>query len=85
MSIANLSYLPVAYGSIAISAAGVDVAAPEVTTTSVIHLSLNTLAGTAPTGAPFVSERTVGTGFKIKAATAGDTSVYNWVVYNRQA
>ena len=45
---------------------------------SVVLISLNTVGGT-PAGAPYLSSRTVGTSFGVKAA-AGDTSVYNYVI-----
>ena len=45
---------------------------------SVVLISLNTVGGT-PAGQPFLSSRTVGTSFGVKAAT-GDTSVYNYVI-----
>lgn len=56
----------------------VTVAAPEVTPTSVIVVTLKTVGGTV--GAiPAVKTITPGTGFTI-AGTASDTSVYNVVV-----
>lgn len=85
MSIANLSHLPVAYGTfVGNGTTAVVVPAPEAKLTSIILFSVNTLAGTAPTTAPFISALTAGTGFSVKAGTAGDTSTYNWVMYNLQ-
>jgi len=47
-----------------------------------IILTINTPAGTA--GPVSVTSITAGTGFSVKAGTAGDTSTYNYVVYNLQ-
>lgn len=58
----------------------VTVASSRVTATSVVSISLNTVGGTpAP---PFLFTLTAGTGFGVRS-TAGDTSVYNYVVWNR--
>jgi len=85
MSIANLSHLPVAYGTfVGNGTTAVVVAAPEIKITSVVLFSVNTVAGTPATTAPFISAITAGTGFSVKAGTAGDTSTYNYVVYNLQ-
>jgi len=59
-------------------ASNVTVPAVEVTSTSVIIITLKTIGGTV--GAyPAIKTITPGTGFDV-AATAGDTSIYNYVV-----
>jgi hypothetical protein len=59
-------------------ATAVTVAVPQINLTSIINISLNTVGGTV--GAlPAVKTITAGTGFTV-AATAGDTSVYNWLI-----
>jgi hypothetical protein len=59
-------------------ASDVTVAAPEVNATSVIVFTLKTVGGTV--GAyPAIQTITPGTGFDV-AATAGDTSVYNYAI-----
>jgi hypothetical protein len=66
---------------VANGATAVAVALTAVEIASHITLSLNTIGGT-PAGI-FVSAIAQGTGFSIKG-TAGDTSTYNYVVYNPQ-
>lgn len=59
-------------------ASDITVAAPEVTSESVIIFTLKTVGGTV--GAyPRIVTITPGTGFTVDA-TAGDTSIYNYVV-----
>jgi len=86
MSVANLRYLPVSSGTfVGDGTTAVVVADADVKLTSIIQFSLNTLAGTAPTHQPFVSAITPNTSFAVKTGTVGNTSVYNWVLYNLQA
>jgi hypothetical protein len=59
-------------------ASSVTVAAPNVTATSMIVITLKTVGGTV--GAiPAVKTITAGTGFTV-AGTASDTSVYNYLI-----
>ncbi len=51
----------------------------EVTTDSVIILSVKTVDGTI--GPAYISSITAGTGFAVKSRT-GDTSVYNYLIIN---
>lgn len=48
---------------------------------STVAFGLNTVGGT-PAGAPYMSAITAGTSFAVKVA-AGDTSVYNYTIINR--
>jgi len=57
----------------------VTVSTTAITANSVVVFGLKTQAGTAATSGPFMSAVTAGTSFQIKS-TAGDTSVYNWVI-----
>ena len=59
----------------------VTVSTTAITANSVVVFGLKTQAGTAATSGPFMSAVTAGTSFQIKS-TAGDTSVYNWVILN---
>lgn len=61
-------------------ATAVVVAETNVTANSTFSFGLKTVGGT-PAGAPFLSAVTAGTGFSVKVA-AGDTSVYNYSVWN---
>ncbi len=56
----------------------VTVVAPEVTASSVVMITLKTVGGTIG-NVPKIKTITAGTGFEV-AATAGDTSIYNYVV-----
>lgn len=63
---------------VANGASAVTVAAPNLTATSMVLISLNTVGGTV--GAiPAVQTVTPGTGFTV-AATASDTSLYNYLI-----
>jgi hypothetical protein len=63
---------------VANGASSVTVANANVTATSIILISLNTVGGTV--GAiPAVKTITVGTGFTV-AGTAADTSTYNYII-----
>lgn len=57
----------------------VTVSTTAITANSVVVFGLKTQSGTAATTAPFMSAVTAGTSFQIKSS-AGDTSVYNWVI-----
>jgi hypothetical protein len=58
----------------------VTITVPNIEATSVVVVSLNTVGGT-PAGAPYVSTKNVSTNtIGIKAA-AGDTSVYDVLVF----
>jgi len=57
----------------------VTVSTTAITANSVVVFGLKTQSGTAATAAPFMSAVTAGTSFQIKSS-AGDTSVYNWVI-----
>lgn len=59
-------------------ASDVTVAAPEVTANSVVLITLKTVGGTVG-AVPAIQTITAGEGFTV-AATAADTSVYNYVV-----
>lgn len=63
---------------IANGASNVTVAAPEVTANSVVVITLKTVGGTVG-AVPAIQTITPGTGFDV-AATAADTSIYNFVV-----
>ena len=54
------------------------VANPKITAASIIVLTLKTVGGTVG-AVPAIKTITPGTGFSI-AGTAGDTSVYNYIV-----
>jgi hypothetical protein len=61
------------------------VTAVTVTTTAasvsmVLAFSPNSISGTAPIGAPYVSALTPATSFQVKCSIAGETSVYNWAL-----
>jgi hypothetical protein len=58
-----------------------DVASSRVNKTSLIVISLNTVGGTI-LGHPYLMTLTAGTGFGVRAG-ASDTSVYNYVVWNK--
>lgn len=59
----------------------VTIVAPEITRNSLIEISLNTVGGTV--GAiPAPKTITPGTGFTV-AATASDTSIYNWAITHK--
>lgn len=63
---------------VANGATPVTVAAPEIKRNSLVSFSLNTVGGTV--GAiPTIKTITPGTGFTV-AATASDTSTYNWAI-----
>jgi hypothetical protein len=57
----------------------VSVTNSETTADSVIILTVKTVSGTV--GPAYVSSTTAGTGFSIKSS-AGDTSVYNYLIIN---
>lgn len=59
-------------------ASNVTVVAPEVTANSVVVITLKTIGGTVG-AVPAIQTITPGTGFDV-AATAADTSIYNFVV-----
>lgn len=59
-------------------ATAVVVSNTSITANSVVLTSMKTVGGT-PAGAPYMSAKTVGTSFSMKAA-AGDTSVYNYII-----
>ena len=65
----------------ATGATTVPVASTRVTATSVVNISLNTVGGTI-LGHPYLMTLTAGTGFGVRAG-ASDTSVYNYVVWNK--
>lgn len=74
----EMAYTPIRGTFVANGASAVTVAAPTVAITSGILISLNTVGGTV--GAiPAVKTITAGTGFTV-AATASDTSTYNYVI-----
>lgn len=60
-------------------ATAVTVADAAMAITDFVDFSLNTIGGT-PAGAPYLSALTAGTSFACKAV-AGDTSVYNYMIY----
>jgi hypothetical protein len=59
---------------------GVVVASTSASASMVLAFSPNSIAGTAPTGSPYVSAFTAGTSFTVKCSIAGETSVYNWAL-----
>ena len=65
----------------ATSASTLDVASSRVNKTSSIVISLNTVGGTI-LGHPYLMTLTAGTGFGVRAG-ASDTSIYNYVVWNK--
>lgn len=65
----------------ATGATTVNVASSRVTATSVIETTLNTVGGTI-LGSPYLFTLTAGTGFGVRAG-ASDTSVYNYIVWNK--
>jgi hypothetical protein len=85
MSIDNLRYLPVSSGTIVLNGAqSQNLQDVELKTTSLILFSLNTVGGT-PAGSPYVFSFTNLGAFNAAAqirTAAGDTSTYNWVVFN---
>ena len=87
MSIANLRYLPVSFGTLTLNGATpVVVNDADIKATSVVQLTLNTLGANPPLCQPFVSDRTVGTSFSVRCIAAStENSVYNYVIFNPQA
>ena len=59
---------------------GVVVSTTNASASMVLAFSPNTIAGTAPIGAPYVSAFTAGTSFTVKCSVAGETSTYNWAM-----
>lgn len=59
---------------------GVVVSTTNASASMVLAFSPNTISGTAPVGAPYVSAFTAGTSFTVKCSVAGETSVYNWAM-----
>lgn len=83
MSIANLRYLPVSSGTVTLVAGAGTINDSEIVpASSLVSLSLNTVGG-AVTVAPYLL--TIAAGTCAVRAGGGDTSTYNWVVFNPQA
>lgn len=59
---------------------GVVVNTTNASATMTLQFSPNTIAGTAPIGAPYVSAFTAATSFTVKCSVAGETSTYNWTM-----
>jgi hypothetical protein len=84
MSIDNLRYLPVSSGTVTLIAGAAAIIDVEIRATSLILLSLNTVGG-AVTVAPYVLSFANLGAFNATAnvrAGVGDTSTYNWVIFN---
>jgi len=66
------------HGTAVLSLGTVTVAAPQVTASSVIMLTVQSLGGTL--GLPYVSSRTPGTGFTISSLSLLDSSTVAWTI-----
>lgn len=62
-------------------ATGVAVATTAASTSMAVAFALNTAAGSAATGSPYISAISNGVSFTVKC-TASETSTYNWVMFN---